>query len=404
MAESGTSLPLIPQDQVMTLKGAQQGRKKVGQGIVYMKEFFILYIQVLLSKLGIHQWSPNLKEASDTLYNEAFLISTIQSFCQLAIGGAYEHMNINHCYLNKIKLLHETYNHYVHYYMTQRFNKEMKEAGKHQKNQEKAAVQLSKKSLWDICYKLGVANSFPKQYLKILAHTNAHSDDEYISKSNYKINKLLFRSENANKFMRRVDEEIEKADRIEKKILQERNQIVVDSPSISIHSHPPKGLPIDFYNSSWFNNCPPGQKPTVEDSFNVAFLPDASQSIRDIQHPDERPNDQNFTEKYWEKCAESYDLSHEIAREDKDLESDDSEIINHNSESDDDTGEESLEPDKNEGQLFDQLSDQDTEMAHAQDLNQFMVGAPASLLDLSGNKIVNIIGALEYFLLLFLGV
>ncbi|MBW0587812.1 hypothetical protein O181_127527 [Austropuccinia psidii MF-1] len=351
----------------MTLKGVQPGRKKVGRGIVYMKEFFILYIQALLSKLGIRQWSPNLQEASDTLYNEACRISAIQSFRQLAIGGAYEHMNINHRYLNEMKLLHETYNHYVHYYMTQRFNKEMKEAGKHQKDQEKAA-------LCDIRYKFGVANNFPKRYLKILANTDAHSDDEYISKSNYRINKLPFRSENANKFMRRVDEEIEKAERIEQKRSRGRKRIVVDSPSISIHSHPPKGLPIDFYDPSWFNNCPPGQKTTVADSFNIAFLPDASQSILGIQHPDERLNDQNFTEKYWEKCAEYYDLSHEIAREDEDLESDDSAIIDDNSESDDDTGEESLEPDKNEGQVFDQLSDQDTELAHAQYLNQFMVG------------------------------
>ncbi|MBW0557884.1 hypothetical protein O181_097599 [Austropuccinia psidii MF-1] len=248
---------------------------------------------------------------------------------------------------------------------------------KNKKNRKETTTipeQRNNPKIRDICYKFGVANSFPKRYLKILVSTDSHRNDEYISKSNYKINKLLFRSENANKFMRRVDEEIEKAERIKQKRSWGRNRIVVDSPSISIHSHPPKGLPIDFYNPSWFNNCPPGQKTTVADAFNVAFLPDASQSIRGIQHPDERLNDQNFTEKYWEKCAEAYDLSHEIAREDKDSESDDSAIIDDNSESDDDTGEEGLEPDKNEGQVFDQLSNQDTEMAHAQDLDQFMVG------------------------------
>ncbi|MBW0505135.1 hypothetical protein O181_044850 [Austropuccinia psidii MF-1] len=122
MAESDTSVPHIPQREVSTLKGVQPGRKKVRRGIVYIKEFFILYIQPLLSKLGIHQWAPNLKEASDTLYNEACRISAIQSFCQVAIGGAYEHMNINLCHLNDIKLLHDTYNHYVHYCMAQHLN------------------------------------------------------------------------------------------------------------------------------------------------------------------------------------------------------------------------------------------------------------------------------------------
>ncbi|MBW0520444.1 hypothetical protein O181_060159 [Austropuccinia psidii MF-1] len=142
-AGSETSVPLIPQSQVLTLKGIQPGQKKVGQGIVYIKDFF-LYIQSLLAKLGIHQWAPNLDEASDTLYNEACRINAIQSFCQVAIGGAYEHMNVNLCYLNEIQLLNATYNHYVYYYMTQRFKKEMKEAAKHRKDQEKGAIPISK--------------------------------------------------------------------------------------------------------------------------------------------------------------------------------------------------------------------------------------------------------------------
>ncbi|MBW0479799.1 hypothetical protein O181_019514 [Austropuccinia psidii MF-1] len=133
MAESDTSIPLIPQDQVLTLKGVQPGRKKVGQGIVFMKNFFILYIKALLSKLGIRQWAPNLDEASNTLYNKACRISAIQSFHQVAIGGAYQNMNVNLRYLSNIQLLHSTYNHYVHYYMNQLFKKEVKEAGKHKK-------------------------------------------------------------------------------------------------------------------------------------------------------------------------------------------------------------------------------------------------------------------------------
>ncbi|MBW0592591.1 hypothetical protein O181_132306 [Austropuccinia psidii MF-1] len=111
MAESYTGVPLIPQIKVLTLKGVEPGRTKVGRGIVYIKGFFILYIQVLLSKLGIRQWAPNLEEASDTLYNESCRISAIQSYCQVAIGGAYEHMNINLRHLNDIKLLHDTYSH-----------------------------------------------------------------------------------------------------------------------------------------------------------------------------------------------------------------------------------------------------------------------------------------------------
>ncbi|MBW0558484.1 hypothetical protein O181_098199 [Austropuccinia psidii MF-1] len=71
ISESDTSIPLIPQDQVLTLKGVQPGRKKVGRGIVFMKDFFMFYIKAFLFKLGIRQWAPNLNEASNTLYNKA---------------------------------------------------------------------------------------------------------------------------------------------------------------------------------------------------------------------------------------------------------------------------------------------------------------------------------------------
>ncbi|MBW0504954.1 hypothetical protein O181_044669 [Austropuccinia psidii MF-1] len=199
--------------------------------------------------------------------------------------------------------------------------------------------------------KFGVANNFPKQYLKILSETDAHSEDEYILKNTYKINKLDFRSQKANIFMRRVAEEIDKEELIEGKQSKRQNQIKIDSPNVSTNSQPPKGLQIDFYDPTWFNNCPIGKKKILADAFKVSFLPNASQSIRGVQHPDERLSHQNFTEKYWEINTEKYDLSHEIAREDEDSESDynEAEIIeardkrNMESEADDSAMEEEPE-------------------------------------------------------------
>ncbi|MBW0575620.1 hypothetical protein O181_115335 [Austropuccinia psidii MF-1] len=280
-------------------------------------------------------------------------------------------MNVNLCYLNEIQLLNATYNHYVHYYMTQQFKKEMKEAGKHRKDQEKGAISISKK-------RLGVANNFPKQYLKILSETDAHSDDEYISKNTYKINKLDFRSQKANILMRRVDEEIEKAELIEGKRSKRQNRIEVDSPNVSTNSQPPKGLPIDFYDPTWFNNCPVGKKTILADAFKVAFLPNASQSIRGVQHPDERLSDRNFTEKYWEINTEKYDLSHEIAREDEDSESDYNEAESIE-ESDQSNSNSEMEEEPEISFSF----DRDTDMAHAQDPSQFIVGDSSFL---SGNQ------------------
>ncbi|MBW0537830.1 hypothetical protein O181_077545 [Austropuccinia psidii MF-1] len=116
--------------------------------------------------------------------------------------------------------------------------------------------------------------------------------------------------------MRWVDEEIEKAKRIQGKQSRRQIWIEVDPSVVSPNSQTPKGLVIEFYNSKWFNNCHICKKTLLADSFKVSFLPKASQAIHGIQHQDKRLNDQIFTKKYWEKCAFSYDLSHKISKED----------------------------------------------------------------------------------------
>ncbi|MBW0501900.1 hypothetical protein O181_041615 [Austropuccinia psidii MF-1] len=116
--------------------------------------------------------------------------------------------------------------------------------------------------------------------------------------------------------MRQVDEVIKRAERIKGKGSRRQIWIEVDLPEVSSFSQPPKCLPIDVYDSKWFNDCPIGGKMVLADSFKVAFLPNASQSICGIQHSDESLSDHEFTEKYWQKCTASYDLSHKISKED----------------------------------------------------------------------------------------
>ncbi|MBW0496854.1 hypothetical protein O181_036569 [Austropuccinia psidii MF-1] len=257
----------------------------------------------------------------------------------------------------------------------------MKEAGKQRKDQEKGAIKLSRKRLRDICYKFGVAKNFPKRYLEVLSNQDSHSNDEYILKNTYKVKKLVFCSDNENKFIRRVYEEIEKAERIQGKQSRRKIFIEVDPPEVSPYSQPPKGLPIDFYNSKVFNDCSVGEKTVLANSFKGAFLPNASQSICGIQHQDKRLSDLKFTEKCWEKCSASYDLSHEISKEDDGSESDDdeSESIKNYSESVEEIAADNNEEESNQEE-FNYILYFDTPMAHAEDPSEFVVGGSSFLL------------------------
>ncbi|MBW0566804.1 hypothetical protein O181_106519 [Austropuccinia psidii MF-1] len=84
-------LPLVPLGEILTLRNTPPGEKKIGKAIVHISNFSIKYVVASLAGLGIHQWAPDLNEASDTLYKEACRISSIQKFCQIAISGAYHH-------------------------------------------------------------------------------------------------------------------------------------------------------------------------------------------------------------------------------------------------------------------------------------------------------------------------
>ncbi|MBW0478446.1 hypothetical protein O181_018161 [Austropuccinia psidii MF-1] len=336
VTNSSNAVPLIPTTDVITLRGTKPGRKKVGRAIVNVQEFFILYTKALLAKLGIRRWAPSLDEPIDTLYNEACQISAIKTFRQVAISGAYQFMNINLRFLNDLMLLEATYNHFVHYLQAKIYKQEMNGIGSYQKDLEKGAISKNRQRLCKTRYKFGVAENFPKRYLKVLAEIDSHSNDEFDEKANGYIIKLLpYRSQNATTFMRRVDEEIEKASRNQRGKSQKHHRIISKDALPTTLGRPPKGLPIDFFDHQWFNNCSPAQKTIHADTMRVAFLPEASQSIKGIQNPEEKLSDKKFSEKYWDQLTQKYDLSHEIpADEDDDESNSEDEDIESDSRSD----------------------------------------------------------------------
>ncbi|MBW0520932.1 hypothetical protein O181_060647 [Austropuccinia psidii MF-1] len=122
-ATSQTGGNPITKKEVQTLRDACAGCKKVGKHIVYLENFHFLYIRSLLSKLGICVWAPDLQEAPGFLYNEACCTVAIMTFRQLACSGAYQYMQANLKYLNNISLLHCTYDHFVHYLMSEKYKK-----------------------------------------------------------------------------------------------------------------------------------------------------------------------------------------------------------------------------------------------------------------------------------------
>ncbi|MBW0559816.1 hypothetical protein O181_099531 [Austropuccinia psidii MF-1] len=273
-------------------------------------------------------------------------------------------MNINLRFLNNVMLLEATYNHFVHYLQAKIYKREMNESGSYAKYLEKGAISKNIQRLCKARYKFAVAENFSKRYLKVLAEIDSHSDDEFDEKAKGYIMKILpYRSKNATTFMHRVDEEIEKSSRNQRGKSQKHQRIRSKTAPPTTFGRPPKGLPIDFFDPQWFNNCSPAQKPIHADTMRVAFLPDSSQSIRGIQHPDEKLSYKKFSEKYWDELTQKYDLSHEIpADEDDDESNSEDEDIESESSSNMDIASNEENEDESEGEENRNL-DEDEEMA-----------------------------------------
>ncbi|MBW0479432.1 hypothetical protein O181_019147 [Austropuccinia psidii MF-1] len=94
--------------------------------------------------------------------------------------------------------------------------------------------------------------------------------------------------------MNRVDEEILNTEEDSGKTSNQSEHIIPLEPLKSVGTRVPKGLPIEFYNPSWLNSRSAGQKTLTANE----FLPNASQSLREIQNLDERLSDRKFNNKY----------------------------------------------------------------------------------------------------------
>ncbi|KNZ63903.1 hypothetical protein VP01_10874g1 [Puccinia sorghi] len=189
-------------------------------------------------------------------------------------------MSINKTYLKQIDLLHQFYNHYVHHNMLERYNKEVKESGKFNAEEEKKAIQKSWEMLRDASYKFAVEKDFPMRYRKIISDIHSHSDEEYNAKHNlYVIKTLPFPSKIANDSFRNLDKVMLDTQIVQKKRRKQRRRVPPTKPRPSIFPRPPKGVPLDFYDSEWFNQLQPNVRDVVADINSVAFLPESSDML-----------------------------------------------------------------------------------------------------------------------------
>ncbi|KAI9621373.1 hypothetical protein H4Q26_015668 [Puccinia striiformis f. sp. tritici PST-130] len=273
-ANDTSGAALIPVKEVVTFKDIKCGRKKVGKGLVNLEEFFVSYTQAILARLGIRVWAPDLEDLPDSLYNEACRQAALKSFRQASRKN---------------------------------------QTGKFRMDEERKVISKARERLRDSRLKFALSQGLPKRYQKVISDVNCHSDDEYNSQRKvYVVKTLKFRSANATKFFRRLDATIATSDELDGKRVQRRRRFIPPTPEPSLFTKPPKGQPLDFYNPEWFNELLPQQRIDIANTREVAFLPNASQSLMGKKIASEKLSDKKFTAAFFDQLSKPYDLTHEI--------------------------------------------------------------------------------------------
>ncbi|KNZ59217.1 hypothetical protein VP01_1781g6 [Puccinia sorghi] len=192
--------------------------------------------------------------------------------------------------------------------------------------------------------------NFPKRYLKIINCVQAHSDYEFFpAKGVYIVKKLPFPSEAGTAFFTRLDDVMKKSAIDDGKRVQGRRQIRHPDAPVTIFPKAPKGLPLDFYDSEWYNNKLPAERQDQADIDTVAFLENPKDSLR-FKDPLEKLGEKQFTEERWAEATKKYDLDFAVAEEvESELDNDDNSDYGTSIDLDNTDGEDDEEDEDNKG-------------------------------------------------------
>ncbi|EHS63466.1 uncharacterized protein PGTG_21597 [Puccinia graminis f. sp. tritici CRL 75-36-700-3] len=226
--------------------------------------------------------SSTWEEDSASLYNSAHQIAALTTFTELATTSAYSYLKIDRELAQDMTLLIPAYNHFVHYLQYNRYKREQKEKGKASQEAAKKKFNKNRERLRNERRDFAIINKFPKQYRDILEPITAHSNDEKVEgKGFYKIKTLPYRSNNTNRFFRRLDIMMKNAAEQDPIAKSSRRRVrrLPKNPEMSSYKIAPKGLPIDFYHPKWYHNLVPAQQQSIPNQKALAFLPDANESL-----------------------------------------------------------------------------------------------------------------------------
>ncbi|KAG2019897.1 hypothetical protein CC2G_005293 [Coprinopsis cinerea AmutBmut pab1-1] len=309
-----------------------------------VEEHILDYMKTFIARYGLKSWCPDLRQTPYSLYNATHRIICIDTFKQGLVAGAYSvaFPRINTTYATNTDLLTKMYDHHVHHYLFGLYTKEIKEPGS---VGSKGGLNMVYKNRDRLCKQRRLyikKNKFPLRYLRLIT-TETTSDDERDPEGRkrdgqdiYWIKAKAGRSDNATLFIRTLDKRrLNDAKHDPSSRGKERLRLVPpDDMELkpSVLTRLGTGIPLDYYNPTFYNNLSPAVRAKVASCDIV--LPHGNMDDLFTKSGEEELTDDTLYEKYRAAFSELYhyvdpdDLADDESSDDEGGDDDDEEEEN----------------------------------------------------------------------------
>ncbi|KAJ6572643.1 hypothetical protein B0H10DRAFT_2237433 [Mycena sp. CBHHK59/15] len=273
---------------------------KIMSRFLKLEESALFLISSYLSKLGISVWAPNFMQTAYSMYNMAMQMCAIDTFCFLVSATHYDFLKPNTKYVKDTVMLPQMYDHFVHFHMYKIWKTEVKKLGGTLTLTDRNTASRNRRHL---C----------ATYLAYLkeCHAPARFNATIVPKATSDDERRPEHSEIMDKFVRSVEGMILQSLREDGKnsSADKRLQCTaapLSNRPLSRFAELPKGLPIQCYDPSWFNDHPPHLRAKLKAKLEVIFVPNSTTFFS--RGSDHKLSLCTLTAKYGKEVFEQYDL------------------------------------------------------------------------------------------------
>ncbi|EJD34271.1 hypothetical protein AURDEDRAFT_131253 [Auricularia subglabra TFB-10046 SS5] len=246
--------------------GAGTRAKQAGR----VPESALHFVLGQLARYGLRSWRPNFNEDAYSLYNSTHRLVALDTFRQLVVGLAYDHMAVDKSFLDQMLLLTQVYDHYVHYRLFKIWEREQKYPGAAQAEMERDTILARRRQTAEDRGAFLKLRHYPDWVVALVSNPEATSDNEDgLAKIQGEVVAVFWireREERADlytRFVRWIDETRKKVKRKRtrrgpvqsiKSSTGAAERLRIVCPRRKLSEEPlPTGIALDWFNIAAFN-------------------------------------------------------------------------------------------------------------------------------------------------------